>query len=62
MLLIKISNIQSLNLKLNQGLHLDWPIPLKSKIIFTKVSARKKIHKKKIMKDNLKHIVMSYLY
>ena len=53
MLLIKISNTQNLNLKLNHGFHLDWPILLKSKINFTKVSARKKIHsKKKIMKNN----------
>ena len=47
MLLIKISNTQNLNLKLNHGLHVDWPIPLKSKINFTKVSARKKIHTQK---------------
>ena len=60
---MKISNTQSLNLKLNYGLHLDWPILLKSKINFTKVSARKKIHtKKKIMKDNSKHTVILYLH
>ena len=47
MLLIKVSNTQSLNLKLNHGLHLDWPALLKSKINFTKVSARKKIHTQK---------------
>ena len=58
-----MSNTQSLNLKLIHGLHLDWPILLKSKINFTKVSARKKIHiKKEIMKDNLKHTVMLYLH
>ena len=63
MLLIEISNTQSLNLKLNHGLHLDWPILLKSKIKFTKVSARKKIHtKKKIIKDNSKHTIMLYLH
>ena len=42
-----MSNIQSLNLKLNNGLHLDSPILLKSKINFTKVSAREKIHTQK---------------
>ena len=63
MLLIKRSNIQSLNLKLNHGLHLDWAILLKSKINFTKVSARKKIHtKNKIMKDNSKLTVILYLH
>ena len=56
MFLIKISNTQSLILKLNHGLHLDWPILLKSKINFTKVFPRKKIHaKKEIMKGNSKH-------
>ena len=63
MLLIKISNIQFLNLKLNQELHLDWPILLKSKINFPKVSARKKIQtKKKIMKGNSKYTVILYLH
>ena len=41
-------NIQSLNLKLNNGLHLDSPILLKSKINFTKfLQGKKSTHKKK---------------
>ena len=45
------------------GLHLDWPILLKSKINFAKVSARKKFQtKKKIMKDNWKHTIILYLH
>ena len=62
MLLIKISNTKILNLKLHHGLCRDWPILLKSKMNFTKVSAKKKIHtKEKVMKDNSKHTVMLYL-
>ena len=63
MLLIKISNTQGPNLKLNHGLYLDWSILLKSKINFTKVSAGKNIHKKgKIMKDNSKYTLILYLH
>ena len=59
MLLIKISNIQSLN----HGLQLDWPILEKSKRNSTKVSASKKIHtEKKIMKGNSKPSLILYLY
>ena len=43
---MKMSNTQSLHLKVNHKPHLDWLIVLKSKINFTKVSPRKKIHKK----------------
>ena len=63
--LIKILNTQSLSLKLNYGtgIQLESPILLKSKINFTKVSARKKIHiRKEIMKENSKHIVIFYLH
>lgn len=50
MLLTKASNTHCLNFKKNYVPHLDQPIPLKSKINFTKVSARKKIYKKRTMK------------
>ena len=63
MLLIKISDTQSINLKLHHGLHLDCPILLKSKIKFTKVSARKEIDtKKKTLKDTSKYTVMLHLH
>ena len=47
MLLIKVSNTQSLNLKLNHGLHLDWPILLKSKKNYKSFCKEKDPHKKK---------------
>ena len=64
MLLLKISNTQNLNLKLNHGLQpgLGYSIKIIKKN-FTRVCARKKIHtKKKIMKDNSKHTVILYLH
>ena len=43
---MKKSDIQSLSLKLNHGLHLDRPILLKSKVNFPKVSTRKRSKQK----------------
>ena len=55
MLLIKISNTQSLNLKLNHELHLDWPILLKSNKIYKSFCNEKDPHaQKKIFERQFK--------
>ena len=59
---MKLSNIQKLDMKLNHGSLLVWPIPLETNINCTKSSAKKKIQKQKnITKNNSNHIVTIYV-
>ena len=60
MLHIKLSNIEKLDMKLNHGSLLAWPIPKETNINCTKASAKKKIQKQKhIMKSSSNHIVIT---